>query len=74
MDPFSLLPSAAAGLGLSPTLTAGVFGISAVSIALTIINLMRGEPVLAVKCGIGGASFITVIWTFGQIGGALGVT
>jgi hypothetical protein len=73
MDPFSLLTSAASGLGLSPTLTAGVFGISAVSIALTIVNLMRGEPVLAVKCGIGGASFIAVLWGFGQVSGALGV-
>jgi hypothetical protein len=73
MDPFSLLTSAATGLGLSPTLTAGVFSISAVSIALAVINLMRGEPVLAVKCGIGGASFIAVLWTFGHVGGALGV-
>jgi hypothetical protein len=65
MDPFSLLSSGAEGLGLSPGLTAGFFGIVAVSFGLTVINLMKGEPVKAIKTG--------VVWAFGQVSGALGV-
>ena len=73
MDPFSLLTSAAAGLGLTPALTAGVFGITAISIGLTVINLMSGKLVTAVKTAIGGTAFTAVLWAFGQVSGALGV-
>lgn len=73
MDPFSLLTSASAGLGLTPALTAGVFGIVAVSIGLTAINLMSGKPVTAIKTAVGGAAFTAVLWSFGQVSGALGV-
>ena len=73
MDPFTLLTSAAAGLGLSPALTAGVFGIVAVSIGLTAVNLMNGKPVTAIKTAVGGTAFTAVLWAFGQVSGALSV-
>ena len=73
MDPFSLLTTGAAGLGLSPSLTAVFFGIVAVSIGLTIVNLMKGEPVRAIKIGVGGSAFLGVVWAFGRVSGALGV-
>ena len=73
MDPFTLLTSASEGLGLTPTLTAGAFGIVAVSIGLTAVNLMSGKPVTAVKTAVGGTAFTAVLWAFGQVSGALGV-
>lgn len=73
MDPFSLLTSAAAGLGLTPALTAGVFAVTGGSIGLTVINLMSGRPVTALKTAVGGTAFTAVLWAFGQVSGALGV-
>ena len=73
MDPFSLLTSASSGLGLSPALTAGVFGVVATSIGLTTVNLMSGKPVTAIKTAVGGSAFTGVLWAFGQVSGALGV-
>ena len=73
MDPFSLLTSAAAGLGLSPAMTAGVFGITAVSIGLAVVNLMNGQPLKSIKYVSGGGAFVAVLWAFGQVSGALSV-
>lgn len=73
MDPFSLLTSAASGLGLSPSMTAGVFGITAVSIGMAVVNLMNGEPMKSVKYVSGGGVFVAVLWSFGRVSGALGV-
>jgi hypothetical protein len=73
MDPFSLLTSAAAGLGLSPAMTTGVFGITGVSIGMAVVNLMNGEPMKSVKYVSGGGVFVAVLWSFGRVSGALGV-
>jgi hypothetical protein len=73
MDPFSLLTSAAAGLGLSPAMTTGMFGITAVSIGMAVVNLMNGEPIKSIKYVSGGGMFVAVLWSFGQVSGALGV-
>ena len=73
MDPFNLLTSASIGLGLTPALTAGVFAVTGGSIGLTVINLMNGKPVTAVKTAVGGSAFTAVLWAFGQVSGALGV-
>jgi hypothetical protein len=73
MDPFSLLTSAASGLGLSPAMTAGVFGTTAISIGLAVINLMNGQPMKSVKYVSGGGAFVAVLWSFGRVSGALGV-
>jgi hypothetical protein len=73
MDPFSLLTSAAAGLGLSPAMTTGMFGITAVSIGMAVVNLMNGQPMKSIKYVSGGGAFVAVLWSFGQVSGALGV-
>jgi hypothetical protein len=73
MDPFSLLTSAAAGLGLSPAMTTGVCGITAVSIGMAVVNLMNGQPIKSVKYISGGGAFVAVLWSFGKVSGALGV-
>jgi hypothetical protein len=73
MDPFSVLTTGAGGLGLSPNLTASFFGIVADSIGLTIVNLMKGEPVKAIRFGVGGSAFLGVVWAFGRVSGARGV-
>ncbi len=73
MDPFTLLTSAAASLGLSPAMTAGVFGITAVSIGLAVVNLMNGQPMKSIKYVSGGGAFVAVLWPFGRVSGALGV-
>jgi hypothetical protein len=73
MDPFSLLTAAAAGLGLSPSMTAGMFGITAVSIGMAVVNLMNGQPVKSIKYVSGGGAFVAVLWSFGRVSGALGV-
>jgi hypothetical protein len=73
LDPFSLLTTAAAGLGLSPSVTAGMFGITAVSIGMAVVNLMNGNPMKSIKYVSGGGAFVAVLWSFGQVTGALGV-
>jgi hypothetical protein len=73
LDPFSLLTSAAASLGLSPAMTTGVFGITGVSIGMAVVNLMNGEPMKSVKYVSGGGVFVAVLWSFGRVSGALGV-
>jgi hypothetical protein len=73
MDPFSLLTSAAQGLGLSPAMTTGVFGITGVSIGMAVVNLMNGEPMKSIKYVSGGGAFVAVLWSFGKVSGALGV-
>jgi hypothetical protein len=73
MDPFSLLTSAASALGLSQSMTAGVFGITAVSIGMAVINLTNGQPMKSIKYVSGGGAFVTVLWSFGRVSGTLGV-
>jgi hypothetical protein len=73
MNPFSLLTSAAAGLGLSPAMTTGVFGITGVSIGMAVVNLMNGQPMKSIKYVSGGGVFVAVLWSFGRVSGALGV-
>jgi hypothetical protein len=71
MDPFTLLTTAAAGIGLSPSATALFAGTVAVSIGLAIVSLMKGEPKKAIKLAIIGSVFLGVVWKFGQVTAAL---
>jgi hypothetical protein len=68
-----MLTSAAAGLGLSPAMTAGVFGITALSLGLAVVNLMNGQPMKSIKYVSCGGAFVAVLWSFGRVSGALGV-
>jgi hypothetical protein len=54
-------------------MTAGAFGITSVSIGLAVVNLMNGQPMKSVKYVGGGGAFVAVLWSFGQVSGALGV-
>ena len=73
MDPFSLLTDAGANLGLDGKMALAFFAIVAASIALTLINLMNGNPLKALKIAIGGSAFLAALWSFANVSGALGV-